>query len=198
MASRFTDTIQVATAALVSLAAGVVLFTQGTVTIAPNVDPAGGPSQLNFAGDSVSLTESGVEVLHVLNYACSGSGGQSAVGNTNYVFCAVPLPSVIAGSGLLLGNAQLECGDIDVTGQFDTYFGKSEFGETSSGTTTIAVNGAITGTGNAMSTNTGAWVWNGADYLRIIPKNLSPIAFGVSTSDCRVRDVQSMFSGKRR
>ena len=85
-----------------------------------------------------------------------------------------------------MGKAQLECGEIDVTGKFDTYFGKDAFGETSSGTTAIAVDAALTGTGNAMQTNTGTWVWNGADYLRIIPKNLT-YPFDVSTSDCRVR-----------
>ena len=189
MASRFVDTIQVATAALVALAAGVVVYTQGTITVAPNVDPAGGPSQIDFAGPSISLSETGTELLHALNFSCAGSGDIL----DPFPFCVAQLPSVISGSGVLLGPLDVECANFPTTANLDTYFGKGGIGdESSSGTQVLSANHPLTGTQTLVTVFSGSFIWNAADYLRII----SDAQFVAAGTDCRVRGWVKDFYGE--
>ena len=185
--TKFTQLL-IGTGIATAIATGVALRSQGTVEI--STSPEGVVGQLNFIDNDVSLTATGRELLHILNAPCTGSGQDSINGVPGaYGFCNIPLPPVISSSsGVLLGTS-LECGNFPLTGRYDAYFSKYNNDVSASGTYTIGTNIALLGTGSVTQFNTGAIVWNGADFLKIITKQLSGgagQAFGNSVTDCRV------------
>ena len=79
----------------------------------------------------------------------------------------------------------------------ENWFSKSGIADsTTSGITLININGVLTGSATAMQVSTGAHVWNGADFLSIVPKLIDGAShFTNSQTDCRIRGYIRDFYG---